>query len=110
MLVSRCFTHSELPSPDAVDSAAGMGQTKSKAGRGAVTKECTVAHQRVENFMAVRILLVDDHPIVRQGLRTLLQGRGDWEVVGEASDGLEAVEKVDICSRMSSCSTSPCLE
>lgn len=45
--------------------------------------------------MAVRILLVDDHPIVRQGLRTLLQGRGDWEVVGEASDGLEAVEKVD---------------
>jgi DNA-binding NarL/FixJ family response regulator len=45
--------------------------------------------------MVVRILLVDDHPIVRQGLRTLLQGRGDWEVVGEASDGLEAVEKVD---------------
>src|ERR1700677_3751596 len=45
--------------------------------------------------MAVRILLVDDHPIVRQGLRTLLQGRGDWEVVGEASDGVEAVEKVD---------------
>jgi len=45
--------------------------------------------------MTVRILLVDDHPIVRQGLRTLLQGRGDWEVVGEAADGLEAVEKVD---------------
>jgi DNA-binding NarL/FixJ family response regulator len=44
--------------------------------------------------MAVRILLVDDHPIVRQGLRTLLQGRGDWEVVGEASDGVEALEKV----------------
>jgi DNA-binding NarL/FixJ family response regulator len=48
----------------------------------------------MENHMTVRILLVDDHPIVRQGLRTLLQGRGDWEVVGEASDGLEAVEKV----------------
>ena len=45
--------------------------------------------------MAVRILLVDDHPIVRQGLRTLLQGRGDWQVVGEASDGIEAVEKVE---------------
>ena len=45
--------------------------------------------------MAVRILLVDDHPIVRQGLRTLLEGRSGWEVVGEASDGVEALEKVD---------------
>jgi DNA-binding NarL/FixJ family response regulator len=47
------------------------------------------------NLMAVRILLVDDHPIVRQGLRTLLEGRSGWEVVGEASDGLEALEKIN---------------
>lgn len=43
--------------------------------------------------MTVRILLVDDHPIVRQGLKTLLQGHSGWEVIGEASDGAEAVEK-----------------
>jgi DNA-binding NarL/FixJ family response regulator len=43
--------------------------------------------------MTTRILLVDDHPIVRQGLKTLLEGRAGWEVVGEASDGVEAVEK-----------------
>jgi DNA-binding NarL/FixJ family response regulator len=45
--------------------------------------------------MAVRILVVDDHPIVRQGLRTLLEGRSGWEVVGEASDGTEALIKVE---------------
>src|SRR5271166_703497 len=51
--------------------------------------------QGLETVMAVRILLVDDHPIVRQGLRTLLEGRSGWEVVGEASDGVEALEKVN---------------
>jgi DNA-binding NarL/FixJ family response regulator len=43
--------------------------------------------------MKVRILVVDDHPIVRQGLKTLLEGHSGWEVIGEASDGAEALEK-----------------
>jgi DNA-binding NarL/FixJ family response regulator len=51
--------------------------------------------QRDTNRMTVRILLVDDHPIVRQGLRTLLEGHPGWEVVGEASDGIEALDKVE---------------
>jgi DNA-binding NarL/FixJ family response regulator len=53
------------------------------------------AAAKATNLMAVRILLVDDHPIVRQGLRTLLEGRSGWEVVGEAADGFEALEKID---------------
>ena len=39
----------------------------------------------------VRILLGDDHTVVRQGLRKILEAHDDWEVVGEASDGREAV-------------------
>jgi DNA-binding NarL/FixJ family response regulator len=43
--------------------------------------------------MKLRILLADDHEIVRRGLCTLLQKHEGWEICGEASDGREAVEK-----------------
>jgi len=41
---------------------------------------------------AVRILVADDHEVVRQGVRTLLEAQPDWDVCGEAADGREAVE------------------
>ena len=41
----------------------------------------------------VRILIADDHELVRQGLRALLASRPTWEVCGEATDGVEAIEK-----------------
>lgn len=40
----------------------------------------------------VRILLADDHEVVRQGLRRLLETQPGWEICGEASDGRQAVE------------------
>lgn len=42
----------------------------------------------------IRVLLVDDHPSTRQGIRTMLEQAPDIEVVGEASDGAEAQDLV----------------
>ena len=39
----------------------------------------------------IRLLIVDDHPIMRDGLRGLFSGDEEFEVVGEAGDGAEAV-------------------
>ena len=41
----------------------------------------------------LRILLADDHTLVRHGLRKVLEERPDWEVVAEVGDGREAVQK-----------------
>lgn len=42
---------------------------------------------------SLRILIVDDHEAVLRGIRSLLSSRPEWEVCGEAKDGVEAVEK-----------------
>jgi DNA-binding NarL/FixJ family response regulator len=43
--------------------------------------------------LKTRVLLADDHAVVRSGLRAVLDGEPDIEVVAEAEDGLEAIEK-----------------
>jgi DNA-binding NarL/FixJ family response regulator len=45
--------------------------------------------------MTVTVMLADDHPIVRHGLRHLLEEETSLKIVGEASDGLQAVELVE---------------
>ncbi len=42
--------------------------------------------------MTIRVLIADDHPLLRQGIRSLLEAQPDMKVVGEAGDGSEAVE------------------
>jgi DNA-binding NarL/FixJ family response regulator len=44
--------------------------------------------------MAITILLVDDHPLFRKGLRLLLGAQEDFRIVGEAGDGREAIDRV----------------
>lgn len=43
----------------------------------------------------IRVLLVDDHQVVRRGLRTFLEIQDDIEVVGEAADGAEGVARIE---------------
>lgn len=42
----------------------------------------------------IRVLVADDHPIVRKGLCALIMGEPDMEIVGEAADGVDAVRKM----------------
>jgi CheY-like chemotaxis protein/anti-sigma regulatory factor (Ser/Thr protein kinase) len=67
---------------------------------GAAARERQTTHEadaasdrpRSPGGKAIRVLLVDDHPILRKGLADLLRNRPEIEVVGEARDGQEAVE------------------
>lgn len=43
-------------------------------------------------LLRARLLIVDDSKLVRQGLRSVLQANPNWEVCGEAADGLEGIE------------------
>lgn len=47
--------------------------------------------------MAIRILLIDDHSLFRSGVKFLLQRQPDFDVVAEASDGVEGVKRAQAC-------------
>ena len=55
-----------------------------------------------------RILLADDHALVRRGLRLILDGEPDLQVVAEAGDGNEAVDSPPVAISTWPFSTSPC--
>jgi DNA-binding NarL/FixJ family response regulator len=53
------------------------------------------ANSATEPTAMIRLLLVDDQTLVRQGLRVLLEAHGDIQVVGEAENGSQAVQQVE---------------
>src|SRR6266705_5938135 len=55
--------------------------------------ETSLRPEAQKGMQPVRILIADDHEVVRRGVRSLLKSRADWEVCGEAVDGRDAVQK-----------------
>lgn len=58
--------------------------------------ECINSSYAGESSVAVRILIADDDPTIRVLLRRLLEKHSDWRVCGEAVNGSEAVEKIEL--------------
>jgi len=48
----------------------------------------------IETKEKIRVVLADDHAVVRKGIREFLEEEGDIQVVGEATNGQEAIEQV----------------
>jgi signal transduction histidine kinase len=67
-------------------------QNSSLQQRPSDSSPLSTRHSALQENAMIRVLLVDDHAMVRQGLRSVLEGYHDLQVVGEAQDGMEAVE------------------
>ncbi|WP_262712562.1 MULTISPECIES: response regulator transcription factor [unclassified Polaribacter] len=51
----------------------------------------------MSNSNEIKIVLVDDHKLLRDGLRNIIEQRANMHIIGEASDGREAIK---ICSKL----------
>ncbi|HEU4683905.1 MAG TPA: PAS domain S-box protein [Nitrospira sp.] len=88
-LARRAGSSAESPAPvrrDIPASALGTGPYKAAP---------STRHSALRKCIRIRVLLVDDHVMVRQGLRSVLDGYADIEIVGEAANGEEALEAVE---------------
>ncbi|MBA2460360.1 MAG: response regulator transcription factor [Actinobacteria bacterium] len=54
-----------------------------------------VYHPLMSASEPVRVVLIDDHDLLRRGIKTMLESQGDIKVVGEASDGSQALQAVE---------------
>jgi len=61
--------------------------------------ETTIYNAESSERMALNVFIVDDHNLVRSGIRALIEAAPDLKVVGEASDGREAVQQIEALQR-----------
>jgi signal transduction histidine kinase/DNA-binding NarL/FixJ family response regulator len=73
----------------------GHDQSAGSVKREPPVRPRALLNAAAENSNSLRVVLVDDHAMVRQGLRSLLTSYPDIQIVAEAADGLEALSVVD---------------
>jgi CheY-like chemotaxis protein len=76
---------------------AGSAETNvlNPASSGTADSALSTQHSILQKNATIRVLLVDDHAMVRQGLRSVLDAYADIQVMGEARDGVEAMKLVE---------------
>lgn len=73
-----------------------MTDSRSQVASLPLTRSKPVGRSDSSSSLQTRVLLVDDHAMVREGVRASLESHGDFEVIGEASSGMEAIELADV--------------
>ncbi len=72
-----------------------MPSTTNPGRTPSVTTQSTVTGASARGSHAIRVLLVDDHAVIRQALEMLLQSQAELEVIGDVENGREAVQAVE---------------
>src|SRR5260370_27975577 len=75
--------------------SASVEELDTTSGASAVETDMQTLSARRRMAWMIKIVLADDHPIVRQGLRAAFEVEPGFAVVGEANDGLEAIKLVE---------------